>query len=165
MADDRPHLRRAPPLYGVRGQCCYFAYGANLSRTHMRETCPTAEPVGRAVVRDHRLRFCRFADLEPQPGAEAVGVIWRLTRADERALDRFEGFPILYRKETRLAVLETGEAVAVMVYLINRGRRAPPPGGYVAMIRSGYRDFALPEAALDAAVARAFRPLAPPLRR
>jgi len=159
---DHPHLRpRARPRrrpYGIASMRLYFAYGANLNRSHMRERCPTAEPLGPAVLPDHRLIFRRVADLEPVRGEFAVGVLWRIRHTDEVALDQYEGFPIVYGKAERSVFLPDDQTAEVMLYLMNRGGHAPPPAAYLEGIRQGYRDFELPEALLDAAVARARRP-------
>jgi len=110
-----------------------FAYASNLNRERMAERCPTAEPLGTGVLADHRLVFRHGADLEPHAGATAVGVVWRLGPDDMIALDHYEGFPGLYRKDYRLVQLAGGEAVE-------------------AIVREGYQDFGLSEAVLDAAV-------------
>ncbi len=129
-----------------------FAYGSNLNRERMAERCPASEPLGTAVLADHRLVFRHGADLEPHAGAVAVGVVWRLGADDMMALDRYEGCPGLYRKDYRLVQLAGGNSVEAMLYRMNREGYAVPPVEYLTIIREGYRDFGLPEAVLEAAV-------------
>ncbi|MEI6984571.1 MAG: gamma-glutamylcyclotransferase family protein [Rhodospirillaceae bacterium] len=129
-----------------------FAYASNLNRERMSERCPAAEPVGTASLANHRLVFRVSADIEPYPGATALGAVWRLSPADMIALDHYEGFPTLYRKDFRHVLLAGGEAVEVMLYRMNREGYAPPPDDYLEIIRDGYRDFGLPENYLDSAV-------------
>ena len=129
-----------------------FAYASNLNRERMAERCPTAEPLGTGVLADHRLVFRHGADLEPHAGATAVGVVWRLGPDDMIALDHYEGFPGLYRKDYRLVQLAGGESVEAMLYRMNREGYAVPPEEYLAIVREGYQDFGLSEAVLDAAV-------------
>ena len=129
-----------------------FAYGSNLNRDRMADRCPTAEPLGTAVLLDHRLVFRHGADLEPHAGATAVGVVWRLGPDDMIALDHYEGFPGLYRKDYRLVRLAGGDSVEAMLYRMNREGYAVPSVEYLEVIREGYRDFRLPEVSLDAAV-------------
>lgn len=169
---DHPYLlprarpRRRP--YGLASMRLYFAYGANLNRAHMGERCPTAEPIGPAVLPEYRLVFRRVADLEPIRGEFAVGVLWQIRHTDEVALDRYEGYPIVYGKATRTVYMPDDQTAEAMLYLMNRGGHAPPAADYLQGIRQGYRDFELPEALLDAAVARARRPglrrFRPPVR-
>jgi hypothetical protein len=145
-----------------------FAYASNLNREHMLERCPAAEVLDTATLAEHRLVFRYGADLEPHPGAAAVGVVWRLNADDTLALDHYEGCPSLYRKDFRHVQLAGGEAVEVMLYRMNREGYAPPPEDYLELIRDGYRDFGLSEVLLDAAVelSSKLRPVATgPLRR
>lgn len=165
----RPHVRPRRRPYGLASMQLYFAYGANLNRAHMNERCPTAEPLGPAVLPDHRLVFRCVADLEPVRGEFAVGVLWRIRHTDEVALDRYEGYPIVYGKAERTVYMPDDQTAAAMLYLMNRDGHAPPAQAYLQGIRQGYRDFELPETLLDAAVARARRPglrgFRPELRR
>ena len=129
-----------------------FAYASNLNRERMIERCPSADPIGPATLPDHRLVFRHGADLEPHVGASVVGVVWRIQPADMVMLDGYEGCPGLYRKDYRQVHLVGGDAVECMVYRMNREGYAPPPEDYLELIRQGYSDFSLPEAALQAAV-------------
>ncbi|MEI7610068.1 MAG: gamma-glutamylcyclotransferase family protein [Rhodospirillaceae bacterium] len=129
-----------------------FAYASNLNRERMAERCSAAEILGLATLADHRLVFRHGADVEPHAGSTTLGVVWRLTPADMVALDHYEGFPALYRKDFRLVQLAGGEGLECLIYRMNRDGYAPPPEDYLAIIREGYHDFGLPDAALDAAV-------------
>ena len=129
-----------------------FAYASNLNRERMSERCPAAEPLGTATLCDHRLVFRHGADVEPHAGAAALGVVWRLTPQDMVALDHYEGFPALYRKDFRHVQLAGGDSLECLIYRMNREGYAPPPEDYLAIIRDGYHDFGLPDAVLDAAI-------------
>ena len=129
-----------------------FAYASNLNRDRMADRCPMAEPLGTATLADHRLVFRHGADVEPHAGSTTLGVVWRLTPEDLVALDHYEGFPSLYRKDFRVVQLAGGDTVECQIYRMNREGYAPPPADYLAIIRDGYQDFGLPEAVLDAAV-------------
>lgn len=162
------HIRRLRTLLGAEGATLYFAYGANLNRAHMSRHCAHAEPIGRAVLQDHRLVFHGYADILPASGQIVTGGLWRIWKSDEAALDRYEGFPLLYRKVELPVELDHGEEVTAMLYRMNHGQPAPPLPAYLEMIRRGYRDFELPTEPLDAALAEARRPLLrrfPHLRR
>lgn len=128
-----------------------FAYASNLNRERMAERCPGAEPLGTAILADHRLVFRYGADAEPHAGGVVNGVVWRLTAEDMVAQDRYQDFPSLYRKDYRQVSLG-GDAVECMLYRMNREGYAPPPDDYLELIREGYRDFGLPENHLEAAV-------------
>ena len=75
----------------------YIAYGSNLNLRQMAGRCPNARPVGTAMLglSSHSEEW-RHWKVE---GAAAPVGIWRITKDCEKALDRYEGYPSLYRKE------------------------------------------------------------------
>ena len=122
----------------------YIAYGSNLNLEQMKRRCPTAEVVGTAELKNWRLRFrggshSAVATIEREQGFTVPVLIWRIQPEDEVALNRYEGFPFLYRKET-LCLTVSGKRVRAMVYIMNADR--PPYGipsaGYLNTIREGY---------------------------
>lgn len=101
----------------------YIAYGSNLNLEQMKHRCPTAEVVGMAELRDWRLWFrggerSAVATIERGKGSKVPVLIWRIQPRDEVALDHYEGFPFLYRKET-LRLTMGSKRVRAMVYIMN----------------------------------------------
>lgn len=127
----------------------YFAYGANLNRTSMRERCPAAIPCGAYRLEGFRLVFRTVADIEPAPGEAVHGVLWRITPECLRSLDVFEGYPDVY--DHRFLTLEDGGDA--LYYKMNTTGYAPPPQRYYQTLREGYDDFALPPERLTDAYA------------
>jgi gamma-glutamylcyclotransferase (GGCT)/AIG2-like uncharacterized protein YtfP len=78
----------------------YFAYGANMHPESMAGRCPGATAIGAFVLKDWRLKFYSHATIEPNPGDQVSGVMWKLTPECVRSLDSFEGFPYYYTKRT-----------------------------------------------------------------
>ena len=122
----------------------YIAYGSNLNLEQMAHRCPTAEVVGAATLRGWRLWFRggnggAVATVERERGCEVPVLVWRIQPQDERALDRYEGWPHLYRKET-LRITMNGRRVYAMVYIMNEARYpyGTPSLGYLDTIREGY---------------------------
>src|SRR5690625_1151704 len=71
----------------------------------MANRCPTAKVVGPSEIKDHKLAFRgphahAVATVEPCKGESVPVLVWQITPNDEKALDRYEGWPHLYRKET-----------------------------------------------------------------
>ena len=127
----------------------YFAYGANLNKVNMRMRCPTAKPVGAAILYEHRLVFKGVADVLAVKGQHVHGAVWLIKPRDEESLDQFEGYPHLYKKKAVKVKLKTGEEVECMIYYMNGGHDrsqslAPPSRGYYRGIAIGYKDFGLP---------------------
>ena len=76
--------------------------------------------------------------MEPCEGRAMPVLIWEISPSDEDSLDRYEGWPNLYRKESLTAELENGP-VEAMAYVMNDGRPlSAPSNSYFATIMEGY---------------------------
>lgn len=129
----------------------YIAYGSNLNTTQMAFRCPDAEAVGTGVIKDYRLTFkalgaSAFATIEPYSGESVPVAVWQISRRDEMALDRYEGQPIHYTREFMDVLMDDGESINGLVYVMN-SRAVPrlPSQGYFNAVLSGYRSFGLDE--------------------
>ena len=71
----------------------YFAYGMNTNLDSMSHRCPTAKCLGPAWIDDHEFVFRTHADIAESAGSICYGVLWDITKADLKALDRLEGYP------------------------------------------------------------------------
>ncbi|MBD5453567.1 MAG: helix-turn-helix domain-containing protein [Lachnospiraceae bacterium] len=128
----------------------YVAYGSNLNIEQMSFRCPDAEAVGTGVIQDYRLTFkalgtCAFATIEPCEGESVPVAVWSVSRRDETALDRYEGYPSHYGREHVDVLMDgDGEIVNGLVYIMNP-RAVPllPSQGYFEAVLSGYRSFGL----------------------
>lgn len=133
----------------------YIAYGSNLNVEQMRNRCPTAKIVGSGILQDYRLIFSRVASIVPSKGSYVPIGLWEIDQQCEKSLDRYEGFPWLYRKEL-LEVTVNGKRVFAMVYIMNESLLFPPKDSYYQTIRQGYRDFGLNESILEEAMTDAW---------
>lgn len=123
----------------------YIAYGSNLNLEQMKHRCPTAKIVGTSVLRGWRLWFRgggynAVATVDREEGFQVPVLIWQLRPGDELALDRYEGFPFLYRKEI-LRVTVNGKRISAMIYIMNEAQHpyGAPALGYFNTIREGYK--------------------------
>ena len=144
----------------------YIAYGSNLNVRQMRHRCPSAMPVGVGVLDDWQLEFRgsgsgAYLTIVPFEGGRVPVGIWRISEADEKALDRYEGFPHFYQKYKIRVKMEDLwsprlRSVTALVYIM-REDAAPgvPDPFYVRICREGCSDFGLDEAELYAALNRA----------
>lgn len=121
----------------------YLAYGSNLNLEQMAHRCPTAKQVGSTVLEDYQLLFRgghenAVATVEPAKGNSVPCLLWEIAPSDEAALDRYEGYPFLYRKET-VEVLHNGKEVKAMVYIMNDNSPYNTPSCYYySSILEGY---------------------------
>lgn len=118
-------------------QRLYAAYGSNLNLTQMSQRCPTAQVVGVGILKDYQLTFRGVATVEPMKNSETPVGIWSIQPSDEAALDTYEGYPRLYRKEM-VEVDVNGEKIEAMIYVMNLGTPRLPYRGYLDTIAQGY---------------------------
>lgn len=136
----------------------YIAYGSNLNLRQMRHRCPTAEIVGTSRLQGWQLRFrgellTAVATIEPAANGIVPVLVWKLQPKDEYALDRYEGWPYLYRKEN-LELSVDKERILAMVYIMNEDRYSynAPSKHYLATILEGYKSSGFDEDILQQAV-------------
>ena len=129
----------------------YLAYGSNLNLAQMARRCPNAKMAGKTLLEGWQLTFRTHATIEPKKGAKVPVGVWEITPECERDLDRYEGYPNYYTKETIDIVLNK-QATQAIVYLMNGGRPAMPCQNYAESIWEGYKDFDLDYRYLEAAM-------------
>ena len=130
----------------------YVAYGSNLNVRQMLMRCPTARMIGTSTIKDYRLMFKgsqtgSYLTIEPESGCEVPVGIWAVTEADEKALDRYEGYPhFYYKKELTLPIkgIRTGRVrnKNAFVYIMHEDRKLGLPSrSYMYTCLVGYADF------------------------
>lgn len=126
----------------------YIAYGSNLNKSQMKHRCPHAEPYASGVLKDHELLFKgsktgAYATVEPKKGEEVPIGVWLIDEADEKNLDRYEGYPSFYYK-TYVFVDTNRGPIDGMIYIMHESRRiGQPTDHYVGTCLRGYDDFNL----------------------
>jgi len=135
-----------------RKRSYYIAYGSNLNVQQMRMRCPHATILGTAVLKGWELLFKgsktgSYLTIEEREGGRVPVVIWEVTESDEKALDRYEGFPsFYYKKELRLQYkgIRTGRrrTVTAFAYIMHEDRPIGiPTGYYMRVCLEGYDTF------------------------
>lgn len=134
----------------------YIAYGSNLNIRQMRLRCPSAEVVGTSNIQDYELLFKgsltgSYLTIEPKKGSSVPVAIWSVTETDEKALDRYEGFPsFYYKKEMKLPIecINKGKITKrnCFVYVMHEENKIGVPSQrYVDTCLEGYADFGFDE--------------------
>lgn len=129
----------------------YIAYGSNMNVEQMSRRCPNAKPIGKTVLQNYKLVFKGVADIEKSESEEVPVVVWEITKECEKALDIYEGYPRLYRKEY-VPILINGKTELAMVYVMNYAKGAKPSEYYYNVIKQGYKDFDINTAPLEKAL-------------
>ena len=79
----------------------YFAYGSNLHHFQMKRRCKDSIFLKKINLKDFKLTFrskYRAADIEPKKNSIVPGALFEISKSDEKKLDVYEDFPILYKK-------------------------------------------------------------------
>ncbi len=144
----------------------YIAYGSNLNVVQMAHRCPTAVPFGTTSIKNCKLEFrgtpgFSYLTLIPSIGNTVPLGVWKIEDADEENLDKYEGYPTLYRKvKIPIVHVKTKDGIETVngafLYLMNNGYDiAPPAGEYLSTCMVGFQDFELPTDALITAAVEA----------
>ena len=134
----------------------YFAYGMNTNRDEMAFRCPTAVPMGKAILPGYRVEFKSFATIVPDADSSVEGVLWTITESDEQALDILEGYTEFYDKKH--VKVSQGIDYIAMTYIMNpREKGFSPSDGYYSMVSQGYQQFGLSQQQLLEARSRSIQ--------
>ena len=117
----------------------YFAYGSNLNHFQMKKRCKDSIFLKKINLSNFRLTFrskYRAADIEPKKNSTVPGGLFKISRSDEKKLDVYEDYPILYKK-----YYFTYYNKKVMTYTMTK--KTPfiyPTERYLKVIKKGYKD-------------------------
>lgn len=135
----------------------YLAYGANMSVEMMANRCPDAKLLGTGELKNFRLMFkgeqpSSYGTIEQWEGFCVPFVLWDISAADEKRLDRYEGYPRVYKKHT--VEVEVGdEKFTAMYYSKPDTERVNPPSlHYVDVLWQAYERFGFDLAILQRAL-------------
>jgi hypothetical protein len=125
----------------------YFAYGSNMSRSHMRVRCPDAVGLGAATLDGWRfiVNPDGYGSIAPASGSTVHGVLWRLSARDLAAVNAYENVTGgLYVRRTLPVLFASRRRPAVVYVAVRQGEGTPRPG-YIAIVVAAARDWRLPE--------------------
>lgn len=129
----------------------YLAYGSNLNKKQMEKRCPGAKCAGTMILKGYELLFKGPLTIEKKKDAKVPLGIWEVNESHEKALDRYEGFPILYyKKEISIPGGKKG-----FVYIMDEKRPVRVPTEYYYDVcAKGYEDFGFDTEYLEEALKR-----------
>jgi len=126
----------------------YLAYGSNMNKTQMAKRCPGAKVLGKTYLENWALTLPHYANIERSEGKKTPAVVWEITSKNEKALDRYEGYPYAYDKLNMIVNVD-GKRMSAMAYVMTaeyKNYAEKPYSGYLAQILQGYRDAGFTEA-------------------
>lgn len=121
----------------------YCGYGSNMNRRQMAHRCPNSERICNGELHGWQLVFNIHADITRTDNENDIVpvVVWNIdSDEDWEMLDIYEGYPSYYIKETVNVVLDNGEEVEAVVYVMAENRKgiSPPFKSYFNGIEQGY---------------------------
>ena len=123
----------------------------HINLEQMAYRCPHSKVVGISEIKDFELEFRGVATIVPKENESVPVLIWELDERDLLTLNRYEGWPRLYRQE-KMPFELNGKSYKGMAYLMNRGKITPPSQQYYNTILQGYRENGLDESFLQKAL-------------
>lgn len=140
----------------------YIAYGSNLNVKQMLHRCPNAEIFGAGELDDYELLFKgsktgAYLTIEKKAGSKVPIGVWEVDATDEKALDRYEGYPSFYYKtdmEVKVRKFSDDSEVTIkaFVYIMYEDRKmAVPSRAYTSICFEGFDDFDLDFKAVEIA--------------
>ena len=117
----------------------YFAYGSNLNHFQIKRRCKDSIFLKRINLQNFRLTFrskYRAADIDFKKNSLVPGALFEISRSDEKKLDVYEDYPILYKK-----YYFTFYGKKVMTYnMVKKSEFMYPTTRYLNIIKKGYKD-------------------------
>ena len=117
----------------------YFAYGSNLHHFQMKRRCKDSIFIKKIKLKNFKLTFrskYRAADIEPKKNSQVPGALFEISKNDEKKLDVYEDFPILYKK-----FYFNYYGKKVMTYtMVKKTLFRFPTERYLNIVSKGYKD-------------------------
>ena len=117
----------------------YFAYGSNLNHFQMKRRCKDSKYLKKINLKGYTLNFrskYRAADIEKKNNSIVPGGLYEISKSDEKKLDIYEDYPILYKK-----MYFTYYNKKVMTYIMpKKSKFRYPTERYLNVIKRGYKD-------------------------
>ena len=120
----------------------YFAYGSNLNHFQMKKRCKDSKYIKKFEIKDFRLTFRSkygVADIESKKNYLIQGGLYEISKSDEKKLDIYEDFPILYKK----IYLKFNKNPLMTYTMVKKTEFKYPTERYCNVVRQGYKDCGL----------------------
>ena len=117
----------------------YFAYGSNLHHFQMKRRCKDSIFLKKINLKNFRLTFrskYRAADIEYKKGSLVPGGLFQISKCDEKKLDVYEDYPVLYKKY----YFNYYEKNVMTYVMVKKSRFMFPTKKYLNIVMQGYKD-------------------------
>jgi len=109
----------------------YFAYGSNMNPERMKERDVSFTMMKKAVLKGYRLQFNKlasgnpsegYANIEPWDKGIVEGILYDISEADIKKLDKHEGYPAHYSRINLKVKLKDSDELEAVVYIAQADR-------------------------------------------
>lgn len=126
----------------------YIAYGSNLNIKDMNKRCPSNEVVGSSQLEGYKLVFKgeynnSYLTIEKSEDSIVPVGIYKLSLDDILKLDKYEGYPKLYKKEYMEIEVNKKKRMALVYIMRDNYSVNIPSYYYLKTCFRGYQDFNL----------------------
>ena len=105
----------------------------------MKKRCKDSKYIKKFEIKDFRLTFRSkygVADIESKKNYLIQGGLYEISKSDEKKLDIYEDFPILYKK-----IYFYNDSKKIMAYsMVKKSLFIYPSKRYLDVIKQGYKD-------------------------
>ena len=129
----------------------YFAYGSNLHHFQMKRRCKDSIFLKRISLKNFKLTFrskFRAADIEPKKNSIVFGGLFEISKSDEKKLDVYEDYPILYKK----MYFKYYNNIVMTYIMPKKTIFRYPTERYLNVVKQGYKDCKLDQKYLKKAL-------------
>ena len=130
----------------------YFAYGSNLNHFQMKSRCKDSTFIKKINLKGFKLTFrskYRAADIEIKKNSIVPGALFEISKSDEKKLDIYEDYPILYKK----MYFKYYNKIVMTYIMPNKTIFRYPTERYLNVVKQGYKDCKLDQKYLKKALA------------
>ena len=121
----------------------YFAYGSNMNRPQMNFRCKSSRAVAIAKLPNWKflINSRGVATVVPKNGKVAYGVVWAISRDNERSLDYYEGVREKIYSKSEVEILIEEKKISTLIYIAENQSPGVPRKGYLETVIDGAKSF------------------------
>ncbi|MEM2107242.1 MAG: gamma-glutamylcyclotransferase family protein [Candidatus Bathyarchaeia archaeon] len=131
----------------------YFAYGSNMNHAQMKKRCLTSRFKIKAKLNGYKFVYDGYSALRKGAVANVVrsdgniveGGLWEIDEDCLKTLDRYEGYPSFYDRQTLRLEDDNGNSYEAYVYLRKPQELGEPSAEYRKIVLEGARECCLSE--------------------
>jgi gamma-glutamylcyclotransferase (GGCT)/AIG2-like uncharacterized protein YtfP len=135
----------------------YFAYGSNMNHEQMKDRCPGSRFLKRVYLSNYKFVYDGYSSLRKGAVANIVrsendtvwGALFEVDSECLKSLDRYEGFPTYYQKETVEVQDDQDKKYNALVYLREPREVGKPSDEYRKVVLEGAKNCELPKEYID----------------